>query len=94
MTDRSKELFDSTWDCFHDLRMVSLDLSSLARQVDYLHPKLAHELGQLSDEVKRLQETLRNNYGEKQNLDTQASEASTGAMLGLLIHQMAKEIPE
>lgn len=88
--DRNRELFESTSGALFSLHRHSTTLCDIANDVDYLHPKLAHDLRMIAKDIALCANEINGNRGEEMSLKIREGEAFLGK-IGMLILDKVKE---
>ena len=89
MDNKREKLWRSTGDAHSKIQNAVFDLEHIARDVEYLHPKLADDLWMMAGQIESARKTIQGNDSELLNLDLTESEQQMGKILVALLDKAA-----
>jgi hypothetical protein len=85
MEDKRNALWQSTENAHCKIQQAAFCLESIAREVSYLHPRLADELELLADTIEKSRKTIQYDAAEMINLKLKNSQRFVGEMFEVLL---------
>ena len=85
MDTKKEKLWRSTGDAHSKIQNATFDLENIARDVEYLHPKLADDLWMLAEQIESARKTIQGNDSELLNLDLTESQRQMGEIFIALL---------